>query len=589
MADNIFNRLGRLFQSSIILRKTDDDRIVVKDLDHTQRAYTTNFIDRYDRLVQRTYNSPYSSAQNQRANYEVHKMDLYRDYELMDQDPIISSALDIYSDESTIDNIEGQIIKIKTNNSKVEKILHNLFYDVINIEFNLWSWIRNLTKYGDFYLKLDIVDKFGVVNVKPMSTYDVVRLEDHDPANPQKIQFEYEQNHKEILENYEVAHFRLLSDTNFIPYGKSMLEGARKIFKQLTLMEDAMLIHRIMRAPEKRVFKIDVGNIPPREVEQFMQKIVNKLKKTPVIDQKTGEYNLKYNVESVTEDYFLPVRGGDTGTEIDTLPGLSNNDQIDDVEYLRNKMMAALRIPKAFLGYEEGLSGGKATLAAEDVRFARTIERLQKIIVSELTKIGIVHLYTQGFADESLIDFDLELQNPSMIHEQEKLELMNQRLEAAEKAMDIKLFSRNWVYDNVFDFSDNQKKEIFEEIVEDTKQKFRFEQIETEGNDPAEQPEQSEDEFGGDEMARKGDWGGSEKEYLGKGDSQKDEYDDNNIEKRHRSFGKREFKGKSPLAQSKASTVVAREGILTQLKDKFPQAVPFDDKDLLSEENIIEE
>ena len=186
-------------------------------------------------------------------------------------------------------------------------------------------------------------------------------------------------------------------------------------------MEDAMLIHRIMRAPEKRVFKIDVGNIPPREVEQFMQRIINKMKKIPVIDQKTGEYNLRYNVESVTEDYFLPVRGGDSGTEIETLPGLSNNDQIDDIEYLKNKLMASLRIPKAFLGYEEGLSGGKATLAAEDVRFARTIERLQKIIVSELTKIGIVHLYAQGFEDSDLINFDLELQNPSMIHEQEKL------------------------------------------------------------------------------------------------------------------------------------------------------------------------
>ena len=121
-----------------------------------------------------------------------------------------------------------------------------------------------------------------------------------------------------------------------------------KIFIELTLLEDAMLIHRIMRAPEKRVFKVDVGNIPPREVEQFMQRIINKMKKTPVVDQKTGEYNLKYNVESVTEDFFLPVRGGDSGTEIDTLPGLSNNDQIDDIEYLRNKLMASLRIPKAF-------------------------------------------------------------------------------------------------------------------------------------------------------------------------------------------------------------------------------------------------
>ena len=580
MADNIFSRLGRLFQSNVIIRKKDDNQLVVKDLDFTQTSLTSNFIDRYQRLMQNTYSNPYNVAQNRRAAYEIRKHDLFKDYELMDQDPIIASALDIYSDESTIDNIEGEILKIKTENSKISKILHNLYYDIINIEFNLWSWMRNMTKYGDFYLQLDIVDKYGVVNVKPISAYEITRLEDHDPANPQLIQFEINEDKKEIKENYEIAHFRVLSDTNFLPYGRSLLENGRKIYKQLTLMEDAMLIHRMMRAPEKRIFKIDVGNIPPREVEQFMQKIINKMKKIPVIDQNTGEYNLKYNMESVTEDYFLPVRGGDSGTQIETLPGLSNNDQIDDIEYLRNKLMASLRIPKAFLGYEEGLSGGKATLAAEDVRFARTIERLQKIVVSELTKIGIVHLYSQGFDDSDLIDFNLELQNPSMIHEQEKLELLNQQIEAAEKAMDTKLFSRKWIYDNIFDFSDDKKMQIFNDIVEDTKQKYRFEQIETEGQDPAEEPvEPSEDD---DDMARSGDWGGSEKEHFGKNKTRED---DGKLRKADRSYGKREFKGKSPLATSKAHTAVAREGILTQLKNKFPKK----DSSLLSEDNIIEE
>jgi len=587
MADNIFTRLGRLFQSNVIIRKTDDDRLVVKDLDYSQTSLTSNFIDRYNRMIQNTYSNPYSTAQNRRASYEIRKHDLFKDYELMDQDPIIASALDIYSDESTVDNIEGEILKVKSENNQVQKILHNLFYDVMNIEFNLWSWIRNMTKYGDFYLQLDIVDKYGVVNVKPISAYDITRLEDHDPKNPQLIQFEIEDNKKEIKENYEVAHFRVLSDTNFLPYGRSMLENGRKIFKQLTLMEDAMLIHRIMRAPEKRVFKIDVGNIPPREVEQFMQKIINKMKKTPVIDQNTGEYNLKYNVESVTEDFFLPVRGGDSGTQIDTLQGLSNNDQIEDIEYLRNKLMASLRIPKAFLGYEEGLSGGKATLAAEDVRFARTIERLQKIIISELTKIGIVHLYSQGFDDSDLIDFTLELQNPSMIHEQEKLELLNLQIEAAEKAMDSKLFSRKWVYDNIFDFSDEKQTGIYEGIVEDTKQKFRLEAIETEGSDPAKEPpeEEGDEDLDPNQQPRKGKWGGSEKDPFKDTETMKDKYGHESLKDVDRSYGKREFKGKSPLATSKASTVVAREGILKQLKDKFPKKKP----SMLSEDNIIKE
>jgi hypothetical protein len=596
MADeNILTRLGKLFQNSIVLRKTDDGQVKVKDVDFTQTALTSNFIDRYNKIHNSGYGQSYSNSQNASA-YDVARKELFRDYELMDADPIISSALDIYCDESTVDNVEGRILKIKTDNTKISKILHNLFYDIMNIEFNLWSYIRNMTKYGDFYLHLEILDKYGIVNVKPLSVYEVTRMEGHDAGNPRLVQFRLEEYSElqrstkpdKLYENYEIGHFRNLADTNYLPYGKSMLEGARRVFKQLTLMEDAMLIHRMMRAPEKRVFKVDIGNIPPNEVDNFMQKIINKMKKTPVIDQKTGEYNLKYNMESVTEDYYLPVRGGDSGTNIDTLPGLTNDGAIDDVEYLKNKMMAALKIPKAFLGYEEGV-GSKATLAAEDVRFARTIERLQKIICAELEKIAIVHLYTQGFEDAELIDFELELTNPSMIHMQEKLELLTQQTEIATALMENKLLSREWIYDNIFDLNDGSKKDIFDGIVEDAKQKFRFEQIETEGNDPAESGEKAGDEEQL-EMARRGDWGGDrrsgteEKEYGNEYDA--DDLKDATKYERER-YGKREFKGKSPLATSKGGTLVAREGLLNSLKNKFGKNL--EKQSILNEEIILDE
>ena len=593
MADrDIFSRLKRLFSTNTIVRNIGGRKLKIVDTGQLQSNIQTNLVDRYQKLYSNMNAQQY--GYNDQLYQQQLRLGLFRDYESMDTDSIIASALDIYSDESTMKNEYGKVLDIQTDNDQIYDILHNLFYDIINIEFNLWPWVRNMNKYGDFFLQLEIAEKYGVTNVTPMSAYDVARLEGHDEENPQLVQFMLTpmgdsnrhtgmKQDSMTFENYEIAHFRLLSDSNCVPYGRSMLEAGRKVWKQLMLMEDAMLIHRIMRAPEKRIFKIDVGNIPPREVEQFMQKIINKMKKIPVIDQNTGEYNLKYNVESVTEDYFLPVRGGDSGTEIETLPGLSNNDQIEDIEYLRNKLMASLRIPKAFLGYEEGLSGGKATLAAEDVRFSRTIERLQKIVASELTKIAIVHLYSQGFEDAELINFDLELQIPSMIHEQEKLELMNQRLEIAEKAMDVKLFSREWIYDNIFDFSDEEKLEVYKDIVEDTKQKFRLEQIETEGQDPAEQPVSDEEDE--DEMARSDDWGGSEKDPFSGKETQKDVYDSDTVQKRHRSFGKREFKGKSPLATSKAYTAIAREGILNQLKDKFPKT----NNSLLSEDNILED
>ena len=354
-------------------------------------------------------------------------------------------------------------------------------------------------------------------------------------------------------------------------------------------MEDAMLIHRMMRAPEKRIFKVDIGNIPPNEVDNFMNKIINKMKKIPVIDQNTGEYNLRYNIESVTEDYYLPVRGGDSGTTIDTLPGLTNDGAIDDIEYLRNKLMAALKIPKAFLGYEEGV-GSKATLAAEDVRFSRTIERIQKIVCAELEKIAIVHLYTQGFDDAELIDFNLELTNPSMIHAQEKLELLSQQQEIATALLDNKIMSREWVWDNIFDLNEGDKKTIFEGIVEDRKQVFRFEQIETEGNDPVESGEKVDDEDDDLEMARKGDWGGDrrsgteEKEYGNEYDAE--DLKDATAYHRER-HGKREFKGKSPLATSKGSTLVAREGLLNSLKKTFGKDIK--NTSLLNEETILSE
>ena len=284
-----------------------------------------------------------------------------------------------------------------------------------------------------------------------------------------------------------MAHFRLASDSNFLPYGKSMIESTRKIWKQLTLMEDAMLIHRIMRAPSKRVFKIDIGNIPPSEVDNYMQRIINKMKKTPIIDENTGEYNLRYNIQNLTEDFFMPVRGGDSGTEINELGGI-DYDSTEDIEYLKNKLLASLRIPKAFLGFDENV-GGKATLAAEDVRFARTIERIQRIIISELTKIAVVHLYSQGYTDEDLVNFELNLASPSTMYEQEKVELWGQKVTLARDMISDKILPTNWVYDNVFNFSIDEKKEIQNQIIQDQKEKFRHSQIEMEGNDPADSGE----------------------------------------------------------------------------------------------------
>ena len=499
MADtSLFGRLTRLFSNDVVIRNIGGDQLKVVDTNSIQKSpkvATNSLVDRFSRL----YASNNANVYNPNLNYQTLRVQLYADYEAMDTDPIIASALDIISDETTIKNDQGEVVSIKSSDENIQRVLYNLFYDVLNIEFNLWSWTRNMLKYGDFFLKLEIAEKFGVYNVLPYTVYHMIRHEGTDPDNPSEVHFQLEPdgitaasdpnyrrnpNRKDIiLENYEVAHFRLLSDTSYLPYGRAYLEPARKIYKQLNLMEDAMLIHRIMRAPEKRMFYINVGSIPPNEVEQFMQKTINQMKKTPYVDPNTGQYNLKFNMQNMMEDFYLPVRGGDNSTRIETTKGL-DYDGTTDVQYLQSKLFAALKIPKAYFGYEGDLQG-KATLAAEDIRFARTVERIQKIMESELTKIALVHLYTQGFTGESLTNFEIKLSTASIIFDQEKVALLKEKVDLAAQMKDTKMFSSDYIYENIFDMSEDQYMEERDLVREDTKRSFRIAQIEAEGNDPA--------------------------------------------------------------------------------------------------------
>jgi hypothetical protein len=480
---NFFSRLTKLFSTQAIVKIDDKGKRKVVDTDERQRnTNLVNLRDRYTKL-QKSFYEQQGGAQSM-AYHQVRR-ELFRDYDAMDNDPILSSALDIYADESTLKNEFGDTLEIRSSNEKVREILDNLFYDILNVEANLWPWTRNLVKYGDFFLQLEIEPEKGIINVQPSSIYETERIEGFDPNNPNYIKFKIENDPtgKGEYENFEIAHFRLLSDTNFLPYGKAMIENGRRIWKQVSLMEDAMLIHRIMRAPEKRVFRIDIGNIPPTEVDNYMQRIINKMKKVPFVDRNSGDYNLKYNMQNLTEDFFLPVRGGDSGTQIDSLGGLEYA-AIDDIEYLRNKLFAALKIPKAYLGYDENVNG-KATLAAEDVRFARTIERIQKTLISELTKIAVVHLAAQGMDDYQMVNFELALVNPSTIYEQEKVNLWSEKVRLASDIQQLNMVSKNWIYENIFKFSDEETNTQRVNMIDDLKDRFRYRSIEDEGNDPA--------------------------------------------------------------------------------------------------------
>ena len=505
MADTgLFSRLQRLFSTDVLIRNVGGNQLKVMDVNQIQMSgelETNSLVDRYNRVYTNSPNSLYGQQTN--FNYQTLRPYLYSEYDAMDTDAIVASALVIVADEATLKNDMGEVLHIKSSDENIQKILYNLFYDVLNVEFNLWPWIRNMAKYGDFFLKLEIAEKFGVYNVIPYTAFHIERQEGFDKEKPMEVRFKYNPdgvagsdygyfnvpnsgNQNDIqnifFDNYEMAHFRLLTDMNFLPYGRSYIEPGRKLFKQYTLAEDAMLIHRIVRAPEKRIFYMNVGSIPPNEVDAFMEKTISKLKRTPHMDQDTGEYNLKYNLQNLLEDFYIPIRGNDTSTKIENLAGLQF-DGIQDVEYLREKLFAALKVPKAFMGYE-GEVEGKATLAAQDIRFARTIERLQRIVLSELNKIALVHLYTQGYTDETLTNFSLELTSPSVVLEQEKIELMKAKTELAGELLGQGLVPSDWIYDNVYQFSEDQYEEYRDLSREDAKRKFRLAQIEAEGNDP---------------------------------------------------------------------------------------------------------
>jgi hypothetical protein len=434
---NLFQRLSQLFRSGPVIRRK------VKNF-HEPTASSA-----YE-MFKRNQSDIYSSTVSAYGAFD--RMSRYSDFSEMEATPEIASALDIYAEETVSQDEKGQVLHIHSENRRIRELLDTLFNDTLNIEFNLPMWTRNICKYGDFFLFNDVHPNYGIVNAYPIPISEMEREEGYDPKDPMAVRFRWITRGNQVLENWQISHFRLLGNDAFLPYGSSVLESARRIWRQLILMEDAMLVYRIVRAPERRVFYIDVGNIPPEEIANFMEQAQTSLKRNRVSDKANGKMDLRYNPLSVDEDYFIPVRGGETGTKIDSLAGGTNAAAIEDVQYIQKKLFAALKIPKAYLGYDEEL-GSKATLAQEDIRFSRTISRIQKVVISELNKMAMIHLYSHGYEGEDLLDFTLKLSNPSTIAQQQKLELISSRFDIASKAPEG-IVDRRWVRKNIMGLSD---------------------------------------------------------------------------------------------------------------------------------------
>jgi len=484
----LFRALTRLFSGPIVDRRKQNPRQLKR-----RQLNKFKFTSPGGLNFKKTSYDPFENLRST-AYQNANRAERYMDFNQMEYTPEIASALDIYADEMTVSSALQKILQINCPNEEIKEVLHQLFYNILNIEFNIFGWCRSMCKNGDYFLYMDIDEDMGIKSVIGLPSGEIERLEGEDKTNPDYVQFQWNSGGL-TFENWQIAHFRILGNDKYAPYGTSVLESSRRIWRQLTLLEDAMMAYRVVRSPERRVFYIDVGGIPEGEIEQHMQRIVTQMKRNQVINATTGRVDLRYNPMSIDEDYFIPVRGGASNTRIESLPGGTYTGDIDDVKYLRDKLFSALKVPPSYLTQSDEGGDEKTTLAQKDVRFARTIQRLQRSIISELEKIAVAHLYILGYKGKDLLSFKLHLNSPSKIAELQELEHWRTKFEIAAGATEG-YFSKRWVGKNLLNLSD-------EEIVRNQREMFYDKKFEAALEGAAEEGaagDEAGEEFGGEEL-----------------------------------------------------------------------------------------
>ena len=449
------------FDKKELLRTTDKAEYEREKLQARQTSYITQQWAKIE-------NNLYSQA----VYYEPTRLASYYDYESMEYTPEISAALDTYAEESTTVDENGYMLQIYSDSPRIKAVLGDLFNNALDINTNLPMWTRNTSKYGDNFVFLKLDPEKGVVGCLQLPNIEIERIEVGMRGRAtsgaalagtgDKVEgLTFTWKNKQLdFKSWEIAHFRLLGDDRKLPYGTSMLEKARRIWKQLVLGEDAMLVYRVSRAPERRVFKVYVGNMDDGDIQPYVQRFAAQFKKDMVTDPTTGNVDMRFNQMAVDQDFFIPVRDPSAPNPIETLQGAQNLSEIADIEYIQKKLLTALRIPKAFLGFEEVVGDGR-NLSLQDIRFARTINRIQKSMIAELNKIAIIHLFLLGFEDE-LGSFQLSLTNPSKQADLLTIDVWKEKMllykDAVMPIEGIAPVSQSWAKKHVLGFSDEEIK-----------------------------------------------------------------------------------------------------------------------------------
>lgn len=488
----VFQRLQRVLSNGSTQKNYMSNDYDIVSPSNSNIIATANSKEDYERKLLQAKQQALLGKQWIKANYDITNQSLaglndvrlmYRDADLMDAFPEIGAALDIVSEESTFINENGTMLNITSRSDRVKSILEDLFVNRLSIHMMLPMICRSMCKYGNTYMLLNIDSKNGVLGWKQLPVYEIERWENGQNTPfatpitnintvnenaPQDTKFAWiGQNDYIPYRNWQIAHFRLLYDSLFLPYGVSWLNKARRHFRMLSMMEDMMLIYRLDRSIERRVFKINVGAIDEADVQAYVQEIANNFKRKPIIDPLTGQIDLRKSFMNVTEDFFIPTRDDNAANPIETLQGAQNLTAMDDIKFVQNKVLTALRVPKSFLNFEENTGDGK-NLSLLDVRFTRTVNRIQQCLLMELNKIAIIHLYLNGFQDE-LNNFTLTMNNPSSQAEMLELENLAKKITTAKDAVSdpgggMPLTSMMWAWKHIFKWSDKEIKQNLEEL-----------------------------------------------------------------------------------------------------------------------------
>ena len=484
----VFQRLNAIFGPEGVKRpqtnqyKLNDVLLKTQSKEEYDAVKLQNQQNKYLRNVWRKVDG---ELYQQSIHHEITRIGSYSDFENMEFYPEIAAALDIIAEESTTVNDKGKVLNIYSNSDRIKGVLEDLFFNRLDIHVSLPMWVRNTAKYGNNFVLLNLDSNKGVLGARQLPNFEIERREgdfiqnmisgrgkinsngDVEPNDSTKF---FWRGRDVEFNSWQIAHFRLLTDDRWLPYGVSVLEKARRIYKQLVLAEDAMLVYRVTRAPERRVYKVFVGNIDEEDVPAYVDEIANRFKRTSVIDPQTGQIDLKYNQLSSEQDFFIPVRDENAPNPIDTLPGATNLDAIEDIRYLLRKLFTALRVPKQFLNYDEAQGEGK-NLSLQDVRFSRTINRIQQAILAELNKIAIIHLHLLGF-DDDLDNFTLTMNNPSTQAEMLKIEQMQLKMSLFKDAVSdsgngFAAMSMTRAHREILGWSDDEiKQDLLEQRIE---------------------------------------------------------------------------------------------------------------------------